>query len=483
MLGYFRYFIFLSLFITTGVAYALGVYLQEMATQQFIISPGLTDARFFTARTQDKLVCYYADMFRDETIPPPERADKFGKLSTALLGLASYDKITLYNSKGLSIASSNDDEIILLDAEDDKSIQQALGGRAHWSLAVSGTYPANGPEQQIRKYHARYVLPLRAGPCSDPNIGDIVGVAEFFMDATSLRKRMYDFRIYLTVGVIGMGILLYLALYHSSRKHERVINKQHEEKMQLERAKAIAESKSHEKSMFLANITHELRTPLNAIIGFSEILKEGVVQPGEGKYKEYVKDIHSSGVHLLGLINDILDYSKAEASKLEVDMINMDLRKLAMSCLRLVEPRAAEADLRLIADIPRHHLIMKGDQRRIKQVMLNLLSNAVKFTPPGGEVTLSIVEEHTEEMIEINIVDTGIGIPKKKISKALSPFGQVESSMAKQEGTGLGLPLTKKLTEIMGGEFIFQSEKDLGTSVTIRFPYHPVDEEKSKMDF
>lgn len=483
MLAYFRYFILLSLFLIAGVAYMLGIYLQDKATKHFIISPDIKEARFFSDLVESKLVCHYTNIFRDEsTVATPEK-DKFKRLAGALLGFMPHDKVTLYGRQGVDILSSNNDEIIPLHTEGDHSIREALNGQEHASLVTSGTYEQTSPQTQIRKYHTRIIMSLHGGACGSAVETDIVGAIEFFFDSGELRKKIYHFRFFVIAGVMGMGILLYAVLLLSSRKHERVINKQHEEKMQLERAKAIAENKSREKSMFLANITHELRTPLNAIIGFSEILKEGAIIPGENKYAEYVKDIHSAGVHLLGLINDILDYSKAEASKLEIDIVDMDLRKLAMNCLRLVEPKAAEADLRLIADIPKHHMIMKGDPKRIKQVILNLLSNAVKFTPAGGEVTLSIVEEFTDEMIEITIVDTGIGIPQKQISKALSPFGQVESSMSKQEGTGLGLPLTKKLTEIMGGEFIFQSEKDLGTSITLRFPYQHVNTEKQTIDF
>lgn len=482
MLGYFRYFIFLSVIVLAGGAYLLGAFLQDTAARIFILEPGKRESVFFAERVEDKLVCRFAEIFTDEQLVATARKENFRKLAGLLIGLAPYDKITLYNGKGSALISSNSDDIVLLNADDDKSIAGALSGNSHDALVISGTYSGSDQSNQIRKYHARYVVPLQAQNC--PGAKGYIGAIEFFADADRLRDKISDFRLLLTAGVVAVFVFLYIALYISSRRHEKVINKQHEEKMQLEKAKTVAEMKSREKSMFLANITHELRTPLNAIIGFSEILKEGVIHPEDGgKYQEYVKDIHSSGVHLLGLINDILDYSKAEASKLEVDMVDMDLRKIALNCLRLVEPRASDADLRLIADIPKRNLLMKGDPKRIKQVILNLLSNAVKFTPAGGEVTLSITEEPTEEMIEINIVDTGIGIPKKQISKALAPFGQVESGMSKQEGTGLGLPLTKKLTEIMGGEFIFQSEKDLGTSITIRFPYHAVDLEKHKLDF
>jgi two-component system cell cycle sensor histidine kinase PleC len=251
-----------------------------------------------------------------------------------------------------------------------------------------------------------------------------------------------------------------------------VIQKQHEETVRLEREKTIAEAQNQEKSMFLANVSHELRTPLNAVIGFSEIIKDEVMGPvGHPQYKEYINDINSSGVHLLSLINDILDYSKAEARKLEVDMSQMDLTKSIQSSVRLLETRAKEAKITLVHDELEKTIKLHADPKRMKQIILNLLSNAVKFTPENGKVTLKVQEKPVDNVVVLTVQDTGIGIAPKDLSKALSPFGQIDSSLARRyEGTGLGLPLTKKLTELMGGIFEITSEEGLGTTVTLTFP-------------
>ncbi|NDB69841.1 MAG: sensor histidine kinase, partial [Methylocystaceae bacterium] len=178
-----------------------------------------------------------------------------------------------------------------------------------------------------------------------------------------------------------------------------------------------------------------------------------------------------SGVHLLSLINDILDYSKAEAQKLEVEFVDIDISKIAQSCLRLFEPRAKQAKINLVKRFPEKHIILSADPKRIKQVILNLMSNSIKFTHENGHVELAIEEHILEGKINIIVSDNGIGISAKDIPKALAPFGQIDSSLSrKYEGTGLGLPLTKKLTEIMGGKFDIMSEVGVGTTVILSFP-------------
>lgn len=256
----------------------------------------------------------------------------------------------------------------------------------------------------------------------------------------------------------------------NSRKVEALIERQQEANLEMVQAKVSAEAENSNKSTFLANVSHELRTPLNAIIGFSEMITSESLGPiGNPQYKEYVADIHHSGQHLLSLINDILDYSKVEANKLEVSIEDIDLTKMVQTSLRMLTPRAEDAKVRLVEELPSDHIILKADTKRIKQVILNILSNAVKFTPEGGAVTTKISK--TESSVIIEIRDTGVGMAPQDLARALSPFGQVDSKLSKRyEGTGLGLPLTKKLVELMSGSFDMKSEVGLGTVVTITFP-------------
>jgi two-component system cell cycle sensor histidine kinase PleC len=179
-------------------------------------------------------------------------------------------------------------------------------------------------------------------------------------------------------------------------------------------------------------------------------------------------------VHLLSLINDILDYSKAEAGKLEFAIEEVDINKLILSSMRLVSPRAEEAQVLLVDEIPKDHIILKTDPKKFKQVMLNLLSNAVKFTPAGGQVKVAMWTSAIDNTVSIEVRDSGIGIAPKDIARALAPFGQVDSALSrKYEGTGLGLPLTKKFVEIMGGSFNLTSEEGVGTTVTFVLPREP----------
>jgi PAS domain S-box-containing protein len=256
----------------------------------------------------------------------------------------------------------------------------------------------------------------------------------------------------------------FVALYSDVTERHRAENA-------LRDAKEAAEIANRTKSEFLANMSHELRTPLNAIIGFSEIIEKEIFGPiGSPRYKEYANDIFESGTHLLNLINDILDVSKAEAGKIELQESQILLADLVDSSLRLIMPRAREAGVALAEPHVDHLPPLRADERRLKQVLINLLSNAVKFTPAGGRVSLDATVE-PERGLAIRVRDTGIGMAPEEILKAMEPFGQVDSRLArKYEGTGLGLPLSKALVELHGGTLEIESQPGAGTTVTVRLP-------------
>lgn len=249
---------------------------------------------------------------------------------------------------------------------------------------------------------------------------------------------------------------------------------------ELENSRMLAESASKSKSEFLANISHELRTPLNAIIGFSDIIKGQMYGPvGNARYMDYARDINDSGMHLLRIINDILDISKAEAGMLSFDEREIQITRMAQTCMRLVSEQAKRNGITLISDIPENLPLIWGDYIRFKQVILNLLSNAVKFTREGGSVTLRVGIEDDEisgrEYIRVSIDDTGIGMEEDEIEVAMQFFGQVDGGLnRKYEGTGLGLPLAKKLTEMQGGVFSITSRRGTGTSVSFTIPHERI---------
>ncbi len=225
------------------------------------------------------------------------------------------------------------------------------------------------------------------------------------------------------------------------------------------------------KSDFLANMSHELRTPLNAILGFSEIISSELLGPiGLSKYRDYGADIHSSGQHLLRIINDVLDMSKIEVGKLELREGTVDVGLAVRASLGLVTQRAAAAGVTLATDLPSELPLIRADEVRVKQILLNLLSNAVKFTHRLGRATVGGMLR-PDGSLALWVSDTGIGMSETEVSLAMEPFRQVDSDLArKYEGTGLGLPLTRALIELHGGRLELASARGIGTTATVVFP-------------
>lgn len=240
---------------------------------------------------------------------------------------------------------------------------------------------------------------------------------------------------------------------------------------QLRRALFAAQDANRSKSAFLALMSHELRTPLNAIIGFSEIIAQGLFgSPGNPRYCEYAKDIHDAGRHLLKLINDILDLSKADAGRLELCDETIGLDGFLNDCLRFVRERAVLHQVTLRCCVPPDFPALRGDPLRLKQIVLNLLSNAVKFTLSGGAVSLD-VRVGEDGGIVIGVRDTGIGMAPESVPIALEPFRQIASPLSRKvEGTGLGLSLVKTLTELHGGRLVIETALGQGTLVEVCLP-------------
>jgi PAS domain S-box-containing protein len=238
----------------------------------------------------------------------------------------------------------------------------------------------------------------------------------------------------------------------------------------LRRAKDEAELASRSKTEFLANMSHELRTPLNAIIGFSDILIGQIFGPvGDARYADYARDIRDSGLHLLTLINDVLDIAKVEFGKVELLEETVDIVAVIESCLRLVRERAQTAGVQLTQALPPGLPYLRGDGRRLKQILLNLLSNSVKFTPAGGRITVGV--SHDDEGFRLAVEDTGIGIAAEDLETALRPFGQIDSRLArKYQGTGLGLPLARSMAELHSGRLELYSAPGEGTTATLWLP-------------
>jgi GAF domain-containing protein len=231
---------------------------------------------------------------------------------------------------------------------------------------------------------------------------------------------------------------------------------------------AQLEVASRHKSEFLANMSHELRTPLNAVIGFSEVLLQRMFGDLNDKQDEYLKDIYASGQHLLSLINDILDLSKIEAGRMELELTDFDLPTALDNTLTLIRERAGRRGIALHLSVDERLGQMRADERKIRQVVLNLLSNATKFTPEGGRIEVAAAPR--DEFVEVSVSDTGIGIAPEDQEAVFEEFRQVGTAAKKVEGTGLGLALSRKFIELHGGRIWLQSRVDIGSTFTFTIP-------------
>jgi len=325
----------------------------------------------------------------------------------------------------------------------------------HAQNTVEATFPSNIDDSYQIKLNNGTWLHYLETPMAD---GSRVSVGT---DVTDIRARERELQenhqaLQKTVNVLKESQLRMVELAESYQKE-----------------KIRAEEANQSKSEFLANMSHELRTPLNAINGFSDIMKKEMFGPlGDPRYKEYVSDILFSGQHLLSLINDILDMSKIEAGKMNLNPEDLRIQDMIEQVIRIVRGRAEENNLTLIyegGDMPE----IQADMRAIKQVLLNLITNAIKFTPEGGKVTVKC--EAKSAGLILKVVDTGIGIAADDLERLAKPFEQIDSQNSKQhEGTGLGLALSKSLVELHGGNFKIESQLGVGTTVIFTLPNVPI---------
>ena len=311
---------------------------------------------------------------------------------------------------------------------------------------------------------------------SDPSVAIASNAVDSFVLATAVAAVTLLIAVLAYAGIAVDRHLADRAVQEAKRLRTHVLELE-ETKKQLEATSAdllvalkTASAADHAKSQFLATMSHELRTPLNAILGFSEIMTSETFGPlGNSRYREYSQDIFRSGKHLLALINDVLDFTRADAGELHMHEEDVDVAEAVKDAIRMIEAQASLQEIAIGTSLPSSLPPLRADHRRVRQILLNLLSNAVKFTPDGGKVEIEASLD--ADGLVLRVSDTGIGIAESDIPLALERFGQIDSDLSrKYEGTGLGLPLSKCLMEHHGGTLEIESELGRGTTVTLTFP-------------
>ncbi|MBI4589172.1 MAG: GAF domain-containing protein, partial [Candidatus Rokubacteria bacterium] len=402
-----------------------------------------------------------------------EELKALGEVSQALSSSLNLRRV-LDSVAEHAVKLSNADACGIFESDPDRHTYQVVGSHnfSNEFIEAVQTAPVD-PRRSVLRRATEAVQAIQ--------VPDIAATEEVHAREISLRE---GFRAILAVPMGGENITRGIVLFRRTPGDfdERIVSLlttlANQSKVAIENARLFQEIEdkgrqlevaNRHKSEFLANMSHELRTPLNAIIGFSEVLSERMFGELNEKQAEYLQDIHSSGRHLLSLINDILDLSKIEAGRMELELATFDLPLALANALTLVQERAGRHGIALDLSVDKHLGPFVGDERKIKQILLNLLSNAVKFTPEGGRISVKAMP--ADGSVEISISDTGIGIAPEDQEAIFEEFRQVGSDYArKREGTGLGLTLTKKFVEMHGGRIWVKSEVGKGSTFTFTLP-------------
>jgi signal transduction histidine kinase len=446
----------------TALAVFAGCGFYSASLQSFVANK--TDEKATALGLVDAFVTNYSDLRKalgatGAPVPATFRAHSIEFFNTAQGDVGSTLRVRWIGRTGRSVATPPSDPAMaeMIESFVDKANPAPIPA----FLSVDGeqvfrtVYPSIAHEQSCVDCHNAIQ------PDQHWRLNDVMG-------AFSLDVPINGFLSSLRLKCIGIGALTFLlisgaGLFISLGHYRRIAER--------EKARDQAEAANRAKSSFLATMSHELRTPLNAVIGFSEMMQNEVFgRLGDPRYHAYAGDICDSGSHLLAIINDVLDLSKAESGKLELNEQLFDLRDVIADITRLTENRLGAAGLTGTIDLPAGLPLVRGDELKTRQMLLNLLSNAIKFTQPAGSVAVS-VRDDCEHGVAITVADTGIGIAEQDLDRVLQPFEQADSSLARtHEGTGLGLPLVKAMIELHGGTLTLKSALNKGTEMTIVFP-------------
>jgi signal transduction histidine kinase len=371
-------------------------------------------------------------------------------------------RIKLYDTRGLTVFSSDTAEIGRIGYVD-PDLRMALGGESAGKLAFLERFEVPGGAVSDRWVLSSYV-PLRADGAS----GEMAGVVELHSDVTDLQDHVAPARnaatgpILATFAVV-FGLLLAL-VWAIERRAPRARSVEPAGGRPAERPRLD----------LVGHLGHEIRTPLNTILGFAESIKDGLFGPvGNPRYVEYSKDIYNSGQELLKIIDDALDLADLETGCLKARFGTLDPVEAARNAVALLAPQAESAGVELRLEPFGALRAIVSDEDRINQILFNLLSNALRYTPPGGSVTIAMEQPAPSGTLRVAVRDTGVGMKREEVPIALAPFRRIDLSIeGKRRGGGLGLPLSRKLVELLGGELEVETELGIGTTVTFTLPDH-----------
>ncbi len=396
---------------------------------------------------------------------------EIGQQANKILQNTDIDKIMIYDADGYVIYSTDPKEIGIDEADNPRFLKSMAGAEVFTTERYNSLVTINGLQKNA-------IMQATYMPIYGPENGTVpIGVFETYtnfgptLQATRLRAWL---RIGgLTLGLAALYALLVVLVIHS----DRAVRKADEA-----RVKALAEvvkvrAEDASKSAFLAHMSHELRTPLNAIIGFSEFIeKSRDLNLSSDKIIEYSGDIRLSAVHLLRIINDLLDLTRLDLGRIKPEVSDVNLEAVFTEAFAMVGAQAKNGNITLVHDFDGKTLMIRTDHQRVKQILINLLGNAVKFTPEGGTVTGSIEIDRERKIVELIVQDTGIGMSGDETSDRLNILKYGDAMIAhKLSGVGLGLPLCQRYARLLGGELKIDSTLGQGTKVTLEIPLVPVD--------
>ena len=395
----------------------------------------------------------------------PRTASLRLEVTTLLQGTAIL-KVKLYDAEGFTVFSTDTSQIGG-DYGANPRFLSARNGEIFSDLSFRERF---GAAEGIRT--DRWVLSSYVPVRLSGGAGEVVGVAEIYSDVTEVHGYIRYVALVETLLVGGAFLVVFLLLLWVVWRADLKIRRQHTANLKLAASVARAESAHRAKSEFLSNMSHELRTPLNAIIGFSEAIRTGVYGPaGDPRYVEYAQDIHSSGRHLLKIINDVLELAWAESGKMPVARDSVDIVETARGAVRMLRHEAELARVELRFDAFASSWTVETDGSKVRQILLNLLANSLKFTPAGGSVGLTVARDRRAGMLRLTVSDTGVGMRREDIPLALAPFSQIDGSLSRRHaGTGLGLSLSSRLAQVLGGGLVVESAPGVGTTVTLTLP-------------